>query len=116
MIKRNNEFDIIVKKNMRNGDGEETIQKIWNEKTELKANTRLFAKLIVGKGSSIGFHKHENEEEVFVILKGQAEMNDNGKIEILNPGDSILTADGAGHSVRSIGEERLEMLAVISCY
>ena len=116
MIKRNGEFEVILKKNMRDGEGEVRIEKLWNEETELKANNRLFAKLILPPGTSIGFHKHENEEEVFVVLKGQAEMDDNGKKEILNPGDTILTADGAGHSVKSVGDTDLEMMAVISCY
>ena len=116
MIKKDGTYEIIIKKEMRGGDGEVKIEKLWNEETELKANNRLFAKLILAPGSSIGFHKHENEEEVFVVLKGQAEMDDNGKKEILNPGDTILTADGAGHSVKSVGNEDLEMLAVISCY
>jgi mannose-6-phosphate isomerase-like protein (cupin superfamily) len=116
MIKKNGNFEKIIKKEMRGGKGEVIIEKLWNEETELKANNRLFAKLILTPGSSIGFHKHENEEEVFVIIQGQAEMDDNGKVEILNPGDTILTADGAGHSVKSIGDTNLEMLAVISCY
>jgi mannose-6-phosphate isomerase-like protein (cupin superfamily) len=116
MIKRNGEFEVILKKNMRDGEGEVRIEKLWNEETELKANNRLFAKLILPPGTSIGFHRHENEEEVFVVLKGQAEMDDNGKKEILNPGDTILTADGAGHSVKSVGDTDLEMMAVISCY
>jgi mannose-6-phosphate isomerase-like protein (cupin superfamily) len=116
MIKRDGKYEVILKQNMRDGEGEVRIEKLWNEETELKANNRLFAKLILPPGTSIGFHKHENEEEVFVVLKGQAEMNDNGKTEILNPGDTILTGNGAGHSVKSIGNTNLEMIAVISCY
>ena len=116
MIKRKGEFEKIVNKEMRGGYGEVLIEKMWIPETELKANNRLFAKLTLEPDDSIGFHKHDNEEEVFVILKGVAEMDDNGKIEILNVGDTILTADGAGHSVKSIGDENLEMLAVISCY
>ena len=62
------------------------------------------------------FHRHENEEEVFVILKGIAEVDDNGVKETLYPGDTILTADGAGHSIKAAGDETLEVMAVISCY
>jgi mannose-6-phosphate isomerase-like protein (cupin superfamily) len=67
-------------------------------------------------GSSIGYHKHDREEEVFVILKGTAEVDDDGSKKILNQGDSILTGNGAGHSIRNIGKEPLEVLAVISSY
>ncbi len=116
MIKRDGNYEKIVKEKMRGGDGKVLIEKLWDPGTELKANNRLFAKLTLEPGSSIGFHNHDDEEEVFVILKGVAEADDNGKIEILNPGDTILTADGAGHSVKSVGKETLEMMAVISCY
>lgn len=116
MIRRNNEYEKNVKEEMRGGDGKVLIEKLWDPETELKANNRLFAKLTLEPGSSIGFHNHVDEEEVFVILSGTAEADDNGKKEILNPGDTILTADGAGHAIKSVGNENLEILAVISCY
>ncbi|MBN1864733.1 MAG: cupin domain-containing protein [Victivallales bacterium] len=116
MIRRNGEYGKVVKDNMRGGEGRVLIENLWDPDTELKANNRLFARLTIEPGSSIGFHKHEKEEEVFVIEKGIAEMDDNGKVERLYPGDTILTADGAGHSVKSVGDENLEMLAVISCW
>lgn len=116
MIKRQEDFESRVLENMRGGEGSVRIEKIWNPKTELKANNRLFAKLVLEPGSSIGFHKHEDEEEVFVVLRGVAEADDDGEAVTLNMGDSILTADGAGHSIKSVGDEALELLAVISCY
>ena len=116
MIKRNGNYEKIIKKEMRDGTGEVLIEKFWDPETELKANNRLFAKLTLEPGSSIGFHNHDNEEEVFVITKGVAEVDDNGNKDILYPGDTILTADGAGHSMKSIGDTTLEVVAVISCY
>lgn len=116
MIKRNSAFKIDVRENMRGGKGKIRIEHIWDCKSELKANNRLFAKLTIEKGDSIGFHKHDNEEEVFFILNGKAEADDNGETVILEKGDSILTADGAGHSIKCISDEPLEIMAVISCY
>jgi mannose-6-phosphate isomerase-like protein (cupin superfamily) len=34
----------------------------------------------------------------------------------LNPGDTILTGNGDGHAIRCIGDEPLELIAVISTY
>ena len=116
MIKRKEDYKRVIREKMRGGTGRVTIETLWDPETELKANNRLFAKLIIEPGSSIGFHAHENEEEVFVILKGSAEADDNGMAVILNPGDTILTGDGAGHSIKALGNETLEVLAVISCY
>jgi mannose-6-phosphate isomerase-like protein (cupin superfamily) len=116
MIRRKGEFKLDLKEKMRGGEGTIKIEHLWDPKTDLKANNRLFAKLIVEPGGSIGFHQHENEEEVFVIISGQAEADDNGVKVILNPGDTILTGNGAGHAIKCVSLEPLEMLAVISCY
>jgi len=116
MIQRNGNYEKIIKKEMRGGTGEVLIEKFWDPETELKGNNRLCAKLSLEPGSSIGFHHHNNEEEVFVILKGVAEVDDNGTVDTLYPGDTILTGDGAGHSLKSIGNETLEVMAVIACY
>jgi mannose-6-phosphate isomerase-like protein (cupin superfamily) len=116
MIKRKDDFSIEIKENMRGGEGSVKIEKFWEPGTDLKANNRLFAKLTIEPGSGIGFHNHDNEEEVFLILKGKAEADDNGETVTLNEGDTILTGDGAGHSIKNIGDDTLEVMAVISCY
>jgi len=116
MIKKKNDLKCEVREKMRGGNGMVKIEHFWEPGTELKAKTRLCAKLTLAPGDSIGFHKHDNEEEVYIIIKGAAEAEDNGKIERLNPGDTILTGNGAGHSIKSVGTEPLEIIAVINCY
>ena len=44
----------------------------------------------------------------------EAKADDNGQTVELNPGDTLLTGDGAGHSIESIGDEPLVIMAVIS--
>ena len=114
MIKRNGQYESEVRKKMRGGEGEVKIEHFW-DKDEMHANNRLFARLTLAPGSSIGFHEHNGEEEVFVVVKGRAEADDNGETVILETGDTILTG-GAGHSIKSIGDEPLELVAVISSY
>lgn len=116
MIRKKGDYEKEVKVNMRGGEGSVLIEKFWEPAKELKSKNRLFAKLTLAPGSSIGFHRHENEEEVFVVLQGTAEADDNGEKIILEKGDTILTGEGKGHSIKSIGRDDLELLAVISCY
>ncbi|MFA6291637.1 MAG: cupin domain-containing protein [Victivallales bacterium] len=116
MIKRSSELKCEVREKMRGGNGIVMIEHFWEPGTELKAKTRLCAKLTLAPGDSIGFHKHDNEEEVYIIISGVAEAEDNGKIERLCPGDTILTGNGAGHSIKSVGTEPLEVIAIINCY
>ncbi len=114
MIKKKTEYKSEVREKMRGGEGKVTIEKLWEPGDEIKAKNRLFAKLILSPGSSIGFHKHENEEEIFVILNGTAEVDDDGVRHRLEKGDSILTGHGKGHSIRSVGDCDLEVMAVIT--
>lgn len=116
MIRRDGDYGIDVRRGMRGGDGEVRIEHLWLPGGDLKAKTRLFARLTLPPGASIGFHRHDNEEEVFYIVSGRALMNDDGVESELCPGDTILTGGGAGHAVESVGGEPLVMLAVINEY
>ena len=101
---------------MSDGSGTVRIEHLFEPETELKAPTRLCARLILEAGSSIGFHRHENEEELFVIVRGCGEIDDNGSIKQVTAGDAILTGNGAGHAVKNTGNQTLEILAVITRY
>lgn len=114
MIRRNGDYETEQRAAMRGGTGEVTIEKLWLPEKELKAPFRLFARLTIPPGASIGFHRHEQEEEVFVIMQGTAQADDNGKDVILLVGDTILTGGGAGHAIACVGDEPLVLLAVIA--
>ncbi len=115
MIRRNGTYKSEERTAMRGGDGSVKIEHFWSPETELKSATRMFARLTLKPGSSIGFHRHDGEEEVFVVLQGKAEADDNGTTVTLLPGDTILTGD-AGHAIRSVGTEDLVLVAVITTY
>jgi len=78
------------------------------------ANTgRSFVKSVLTPGSSIGYHQHKGEFEVYYILSGTALVNDNGVEHVLGPGDSLLTKNGCSHSIENVGEVDLEYIAII---
>ena len=105
-----------LRENMRGGNGTVKIEHLWEPGSEMLGHNRMAARLTLPPGGSIGFHNHEKEDEIFVIVKGQAEADDNGKISLLNAGDTLLTGNGAGHSIRNVGEGDLELIAIISTY
>ena len=113
MIHRAGECRVEVREKMRGGDGHVTITHFFDEANDLRSGTRLCAKLELEAGSSIGFHRHENEEEMFVVLAGRAEIDDDGTKVSVQTGDTILTGN-AGHAVRNPGPDKLVLLAVIA--
>ena len=112
MVKRNKNYPVETKENMRGGEGIVAIENLLSP-DELYNKGRLFAKITVAPGDSIGYHVHEGEMEAFYIISGEAEMSDNGETVILSAGDTILTLNGEGHSVKSVGASALEMIALI---
>jgi mannose-6-phosphate isomerase-like protein (cupin superfamily) len=115
MIRRSGSYDTIVRDQMRGGKGSVRIEPFWKE-GELLSKTRLCACISLEPGSSIGYHEHAGEEEVFIILSGQGRVNDAGEESVVKAGDTILTGNGAGHSVEAIGTEPLKMVAMIVEY
>lgn len=100
-----------TRENMRGGDGCALLHHIYMEDA-LPGNCRLFARITLNPGCSIGEHEHTNEAEIFYILSGRGQMTDNGKPIVLEAGDSCLTMNGS-HSIRCLGDEPLEIMAVI---
>lgn len=74
---------------------------------------RQFTKSVLAPGSSIGYHTHKGDFEVYYILSGTALVNDNGQEHVLNAGDSLLTRNGESHSMENVGNVDLEYVALI---
>lgn len=115
MIKRAEEMVKDFNEQMRGGKGTVEVMHIFKQ-NELKGRARLFAKITINPSCSIGLHKHENEEEIFYVIRGWGQVDDNGVKNRINAGDALITGDGASHSVENIGNEPLELMAVILLY
>ena len=116
MFKQHAAFTSEVRTAMRGGDGSVAIEHIWTPGTEMGSPARMYSRLILEPGCSIGWHVHENEEEIFYILAGEARIDDNGTEVIASAGDSVITRSGEGHSVANVGTDTLEILACIVLY
>ncbi len=145
MIKKKNAQSSETRENMRGGTGTITVRH-YLKPEEIKARlspearlaplcgaarTRLCAELILPPGTSIGPHDHVDEDEIYIIQKGQGLMTDGGppvKQDEARPssqggkefrvaaGDAILTGQGASHSIKNTGAEDLVITAIIIKY
>lgn len=59
----------------------------------------------VPAGTSIGLHRHVGNEEVYIMVKGEAELTIDNEKKLVRGGDAILTKDGMAHSIRNNGTE-----------
>ena len=98
--------------NLRNGKGLVRREFII-EGNNLRGKVKLFSKITIPAGNSIGMHEHIDDFEVYYILKGKGRVLDNGYFVEVNEGDVIYTADGNKHCIENVGNEDLEFIAVV---
>ena len=113
MIRKPEEFRIEYKEHMRDGDGTVQLTHFITGPEELNGKGRLFAKITLNPGCSIGYHVHEGDAELFYILKGTAEYNDASEIRTVTAGDVTVCPTGTGHGIANKTDEVVELVAVI---
>jgi len=112
MVKRNGSYEAQINEKMRGGNGSVKIEHLLNE-DELNKKGRLFARITLEPGCSIGHHVHEGEMESYHIVSGVGEYDDNSETVKLCAGDTTHTPSGEGHAIKNSGSEPLEFIALI---
>ncbi len=113
MIRKEKECNREFREKMRDGKGTVEITNFIQGPEELCNKGRMFSKVTLKSGCSIGFHVHEGDSEIFYILKGEAEYNDNGEIKTVSAGDVTICPPGTGHGIENRSDETVELIAVI---
>ena len=113
MIRRRDECEIEYREHMRDGDGTVKLTKLIAGPEELNGQGRLFSVIRLEPGCSIGYHVHEGDTELFYIIRGTAEYDDNGEKCTVSAGDVTICPAGKGHAIANRTEETVELVAVI---
>ena len=113
MIRKGNEKHIERVEHKFGADGYITVRNLINSIDELNGKGRVFAHTTVAPHSGIGFHVHEGDTEIYYVLSGKAEYNDNGTITTIEAGDVTFTPSGTGHGINNKGDEPLDIIALI---
>ena len=68
---------------------------------------------IVPAGSDIGVHTHSHDnEEMYIIISGQGEMDVNGQRSLVGPGHVIINRPGGSHGLKNTGDTDLYMVVI----
>lgn len=102
----------VQEENLKGGRGN-CIKEILVETKYLKNKAKLFSKITIPVGNSIGMHDHVDDFEVYYIINGKGRVFDNGELVEVSVGDVIYTGDGNKHFIENIGDEELEFIAVV---
>lgn len=112
MIRRANEMTPEIVNSMRGGKGSAEVLRIL-KKDEFHNKGRLFGRIVLKPGMSIGLHEHVGDCEAYYILSGKGLVYDNGKNETVNDGDLVFTDNGETHSIENIGDKDLVFIALV---
>lgn len=113
MIRPMENCGLEYRENMRGGDGTVLLTNLITSPAELAGKGRLFSKITIEPGCSIGYHEHTGDRELYYIISGTAEYNDNGEIRTVHAGDVTLCPAHSGHGIANRGSETVELIAVI---
>lgn len=95
--------------NMHDGKGTTNhAQLFFNQ--DFKSNLRFINYTILTPGSSIGVHKHGNDEELYIVLEGNGIMTVDGEEKEVKAGDIILNKPFGEHGLRNNSEHDLKIL------
>ena len=64
------------------------------------------------KGTTIGLHKHGNDEELYIILEGTGVMHVDGEDKAVTAGDIIVNKPFGVHGLENNSEEDLKILVL----
>lgn len=112
MIKKAETFTEEIRTNMRGGQGNVKIRNVLTE-AEMNGKGRLFGPITLEPGSSIGYHVHEGDSEVFYVLEGTPVYNDGGTERSVAPGDVLICPDGTGHALSNPTDQTAVVMALI---
>lgn len=110
MIKRKNELRRVVGP-VAGGKGE-IARELIIEGEELQNKAKVFSKLTVPVGASVGMHEHTEDFEVYYILSGKGKVLDGEDIVEVEAGDVVYAID-TKHYIENLGDEELVFLAVV---
>jgi len=77
---------------------------------DFQSNIRFFRYMVLPAGTSIGFHKHEDNEELYVVLKGTGLMKVNEEEIEVKPGDVIINEPFDSHGLTNTSGSDMEIL------
>ena len=82
------------------------------ESKDFESNWSFVDRSILPPGSSIGLHKHGQNEEMYFIIEGKGIMTIDGKEREVKEGDLILNKANGTHGLRNESNEVIKILVI----
>lgn len=91
------------------GVGEVDLYELW-DKPEFTNNVDFFDRVVMPPKTSMGYHKHENTTEMYIILEGSGTMTIEGIEYEVKKGDMIKNPPYGSHGLTNDSDSELDLL------
>ena len=100
-----------LKRDSHGGVGKIDLYEIWDG-SDFESKIEFFDRVVVPPKSTIGFHQHGDNEEMYIILKGEGLMKIEEENVIVRGGDMILNPKGGKHGLSNNSESDIDILII----
>jgi mannose-6-phosphate isomerase-like protein (cupin superfamily) len=93
------------------GTGPVDLYEIWGREN-FKSNIDFCDRVVIPPGSSIGYHQHGNNEEMYILLEGEGLMTIDEKKFVVRKGDMILNPASGYHGLVNNSAKDIDLLVI----
>ena len=93
------------------GTGPVDLYEIWGRE-HFDSNIDFCDRVVVPPGSTIGYHRHGNNEELYIVLEGEGLMKIDGEETVVTKGDMILNPAGGSHGLVNTSDKNIDLLVI----
>ena len=104
-----------VQEKCHGGSGQIVFRKLF-DKNDFDSSLEFLHETEVLPGSTIGYHKHTGNEEIYYVIKGKGLMTVDGEENEVKNGDAVITQSGSSHSLKNIGKNNLKIIVFEAKY
>ncbi len=112
MILRRSQVKSRRRENLHDGHGALWGAVLLGEYDRVGSGFKMIHDNVIEPGASIGEHRHEGDEEIYVILSGHGTMKIDGVVEPVEAGDICLTRSGHSHDLVNSDEGPMHLLVI----
>jgi quercetin dioxygenase-like cupin family protein len=91
------------------GEGEVRSVKLYSD-DDFTTSLRFLYYMELPPGTSIGYHQHQNNEEMYIILEGRGLMTVEGETREVSAGDTIMNKAFGSHGLQNHSDQDLKLL------
>ncbi|MFP6729632.1 MAG: cupin domain-containing protein [Alphaproteobacteria bacterium] len=96
---------------IHDGEGSVGLAEIWS-RDDFRGNWDFVDRLLLPPGSTVGTHRHGDNEELYIVLKGRGVMTMNGESFSVAEGDMMLNPPGGEHGLVNDSGEDIDLLII----